>query len=69
MMGNLHKSFIPAEDQILQILDRTIRENPANYPIVVLQIETARLIAKFITRLEGEVEESVRRMGDSIDKK
>ena len=64
-----HSKLLPSEDQIRQMLDRTIRENPSNYPTVLLQIELARLMAKFIGRLEGEVEESIRRMEDSIDKK
>jgi hypothetical protein len=62
------KSLMPSEDEIRQILDHAMRENPSNYPTVVLQIELARLMAKFITRLKGEIKESIRRlMEDSID--
>jgi hypothetical protein len=61
--------LLPSENEIRQILDRVVKENPANYPTVLLQIEVARLMAKFINRLEGEVTESIRRMEDSIDKK
>jgi hypothetical protein len=64
-----HSKLLPPEDEIHQLLDRGVKENPSNYPTVLLQIELARLISKFIGRLEGEIEDSVRRMGDSIDKK
>jgi hypothetical protein len=67
--NTLHNSFIPSENEIHQILDRTLKESPSNYPTVVLKIELARLMGKFIGRLEGEIEDSVRRMGDSIEKK
>ena len=52
-----HGKLLPSENEIHQMLDRAIRENPSNYPTVVLQIEVARLMAKFIGRLEGEVED------------
>jgi len=65
-MADKAKGLMPSEDEIRQILDRVVKENPSNYPTVVLQIELARLMAKFIGRLEGEVTESIRRMGDSI---
>jgi hypothetical protein len=61
------KGLMPSEDEIHQILDRVVKENLSNYPTVVLQIELARLMAKFISRLEDSVKESVRSMGDSID--
>ena len=64
-----HSKLLPSEDEIHQILDRVVKEDPANYPTVLFQIELACLMAKFIGRLEGEVEESIRRMGDTIDKK
>jgi hypothetical protein len=64
-----HSKLLPSESEIHQILYKAVKENPANYPTVLLQIKVAHLMAKFINRLEGEVTESIRRMGDSIDKK
>jgi hypothetical protein len=69
MMGDLHKSFIPSEDEIRQMLDRVVKENPSNYPTVVLQIEVARLMANYIGRLEEKVVESIQQLSSSIESK
>jgi hypothetical protein len=66
MTDNL-KGLMPSEDEIRQILAQVIKENPANYPTVLLQIEVARLMVKCLDRLKGEFDESIKRLEDSID--
>ena len=60
---------MPSEDEIRQILAQVIKENPANYPTIMLQIEVARLMVKCLDRLKGEFSDSINRLEDSIDNK
>ena len=69
MIDNQNKSLLPSEEEIHCLLERVIKENPANYPIILLQIETARLIVKFLDSLKGEFNKSIKRLEDSIDSK
>ena len=68
-MSDQSKDLIPSEDEIRQILAQTMKENPSRYPVVVLQIELARLMVKFLDKLKEEFNESIRRLEDSIDNK
>jgi hypothetical protein len=66
-MTDSFKGLLPSEEEIRQILEQVIKENPSNYPTVLLQIEVARLMIKFLDRLKGEFSQSIRHLEDSID--
>lgn len=68
-MPDFTKDLIPSEDEISQILTQTMKENPSHYLVVVLQIELARFMVKSIDRLKTELDESIRRMEDTLDNK
>lgn len=65
------KSLIPflSDDEIREILAQTIKENRSNYPVVVMQIELARMMVTFIDKLKESLVESVKELEATIYRK
>ena len=58
-------NLLPSEDEIRQILTKTMKENPSRYPAVVLQIELARLMVKAIDKFRESLIESIKQLKDT----
>ena len=59
-------NLLPSEDEIRQILDQTMIENPSCYPITVVQIELARLMVKAIDKFRESLIDSIKQLEDTI---
>lgn len=59
-------NLLPSEDDINQILSHIAKENPSNYATAVLQIELARFMVKYLEKLQGELNKSIKQLEDTI---
>jgi hypothetical protein len=69
MPGQSSNNLLPSEDEIHQILAQTLKNNPSQYPAVMLKIEFARLMLKCFGKLQDQFNESIEQLEDSIDNK
>lgn len=68
MPGDLSKGLIPTEDELKAIVAQLIEAAPMQIPVVLLQVQFARLMRKFIDRLGNELDESIRKLEDQINR-
>jgi len=52
-------NLLPSEDKIRQILAQTLKNNPSQYPAVMIKIEFARLMVKCLGKLQDQFNESI----------
>lgn len=69
MPDNLTKSLIPSEDEVKRIIAQMVQIEPTQIPVLLLQVELARLMLKFIDRLEKDLSESIERLESEINRK
>ena len=65
-MTYFHKNLMPSDDELNQLLEKTLRGNPSSYPFVVFQIWFAQLLIKKIGELDGELTDCRKRIEDYI---
>ena len=68
MKNALNKGLIPSEDEIKKIVAQMMQISPTQIPVLLLQIEVARLLLKVIDRFRGELNESIKHLEDKIDR-
>ena len=66
MVDNLSNSLLPSESEIREIIVQMMQTNPTQIPVVLLQIQFARLMLKTIDKLRKDLETSVKQLEDTI---
>ncbi len=67
-MNNL-KDLIPSEDEVKEILAQVMATDPAQAPVVLLRIELAKLVLKFVDRVGKDLSKSIERLEGKINRK
>jgi len=65
--GN-QEDLIPSKDEIRKIMAEVFQAYPTQAPVILMQIEVARMMQRYIERLKVQLEESIHEIGDNIDK-
>lgn len=68
MPSDLGKGLIPSEDEINTIMAQTMRTNPMQIPVVLMQIVFGQLMLKYLDKLKGELFSSIEALEKKLDK-
>jgi hypothetical protein len=60
------KDLLPSETEIRQIIAQVLSTNPAQAPVVLMQIEVARLAMKVLDRFREVMAESIKQLEDKL---
>lgn len=67
MTNQSSESLIPSEDEIKRIVAHIMQTDPTSLPVVLLQIEFARLMLKVLSKLSGELAASIEQLENGIN--
>jgi len=62
------KGLVPSQDEVRKIMAKVFQAYPAQAPVILMQIEVARMMQNFIEKLKGQLEKSIQEMEDDMDK-
>jgi hypothetical protein len=60
------KDLLPSETEIRQIIAQVLAINPTQAPVVLMQIEVARLAMKVLDRFREVMAESIKQLEDKL---
>jgi len=61
-------NLMPSEADIRAMLSQIAREDIGKLPVAMLQIGVARLVLKFVNRLKSELDASIKKLEDEINR-
>ena len=68
-MTNEPNKLLPSEDELKTIVTQLMEVAPMQIPEALLRVQLARLVMGFLERIRGELDESIKRLEDEINKK
>jgi len=68
MTDQSSSSLIPTKDEIKQIIVQVMATNPMQVPVVVMQIQFARFMAKCLEKLSSNLDDAIDDLENSLDK-
>ena len=62
------KGLIPTKDEIKQIIAQVFQTNPMQVPVVLMQIQFARFMAKCLEKLSSNLDDAIDDLENDSDK-
>jgi len=67
-MSDDSTDLLPSEDEIKQLIAQVMESSLADIPILILRIEFARTMLRFVDKTRGNLAESINEFERNLDK-